>query len=153
MRYVIILVAIMMAAWPLFAEAKSSQIPDLMSRKDSQHCIASAVYYESLGESRAGKIAVAQVIMNRVRSGRWKSTPCEVVYQKGQFSWINPKYRTRVYDLNMWQESLKIAQLVIDNKVSDPSKGAFFFHNYRVHPRDMRSKRVTAVLGQHVFMK
>lgn len=49
-------------------------------------CVALGVYYESRGESTRGQQAVASVIMNRVRSGRYPDTPCGVIFQRGQFS-------------------------------------------------------------------
>lgn len=148
-----IMMAMLVALMPLSAEAKSQPFHDLMSRADSQHCVASAVYYEALGESREGKIAVASVVMNRVKSGKYASTPCGVIYQKGQFSWINPRYRTHVYDAEKWQESLHIAQQVVTGVIPDNTNGALYFHNRYVHPRDVRSRRVTAVIGLHIFLK
>lgn len=153
MRIIIqMMIAVLMVLSPMAAEAKS-RVPDLMSRADSQHCVASVIYYEALGESREGKIAVASVVMNRVKSGKYASTPCGVIYQKGQFSWINPRYRTRIYDARMWQESLNIAQLVLSGQVRDNTNGALYFHNYRVHPSDIRSRRIVARIGRHVFVK
>lgn len=153
MRTIIqMMMAILMIVMPLAAQAKQP-VRDLMSRADSQHCIASAVYYESLGESRQGKIAVASVIMNRVKSGRYPTTPCGVVYQPGQFSWINPRYRTRVYSPAMWQESMDIAQQVLSGDVADNTGGALYFHNRHVHPSHLRSHRVVTIIGQHVFVK
>ena len=147
------LMAILMVILPMTADAKTSAFVDLMSRADSQHCIASAVYYEALGESREGKIAVASVIMNRIKSGRYPSTPCAVIYQRGQFSWINPRYRTHVYDLGKWQESLEISRLVLEGSALDNTNGALFFHNKHVHPSDTKARRIVAVIGQHVFVK
>jgi spore germination cell wall hydrolase CwlJ-like protein len=147
------MMAALMVLMPLTAEAKTRPFHDLMSRTDSRHCVASAVYYEALGEDRNGKVAVASVIMNRVKSGKYAPTPCEVVYQKGQFSWINPRYRTHIYDEAMWQESLKVADLVLAGKVRDNTGGALYFHARRVHPRDVRHHPVLAMIGQHIFVK
>lgn len=52
-------------------------------------CVALGVYYESRGESVRGQRAVASVIMNRVRSGRFADTACEVLFQPKQFSFLN----------------------------------------------------------------
>lgn len=150
------IISIMMAIWmivmPTEANAKTRSV-DLMSHADSQHCIASAIYYEAMGESRQGKIAVAHVIVNRSKSGKFASTPCGVVYQKGQFTWINPRYRTLVYSPAMWAESMEIAQIVLDGSVSDSSNGALYFHNRHVHPAYARKHYVVATIGQHVFRK
>lgn len=44
-------------------------------------CLAQAIYHEARGESVAGQIAVAQVIINRVKSRAYPNTVCGVVYQ------------------------------------------------------------------------
>lgn len=50
-------------------------------------CLALNIYHEARGEPLDGRVAVAQVTMNRVKSKRYPNTICEVVYQKSQFSW------------------------------------------------------------------
>jgi len=56
-------------------------------------CLARAIYYEARGEAFEGKVAVAQVVLNRVRSKKWPQTVCGVVNQgasrgeKCQFSY------------------------------------------------------------------
>lgn len=59
-----------------------------------RECLARAVYYEARGEGFLGQVAVAQVILNRVRSRKWPDTVCGVVNQgesrgvKCQFSYV-----------------------------------------------------------------
>ena len=54
---------------------------DDKARAKSEKCLAEAVYFEARGEAVRGQIAVAQVVMNRVFSGRYPTTVCAVVYQ------------------------------------------------------------------------
>jgi spore germination cell wall hydrolase CwlJ-like protein len=49
--------------------------------KSERRCLAEAVYYEGRQESMEGQIAVAQIVLNRVRSGKWPDTICGVVRQ------------------------------------------------------------------------
>src|SRR3546814_15995181 len=51
-------------------------------------CLAGAVYFESRGESLAGQLAVAHVIINRAQSGRFPDSYCGVVHQRRQFSFL-----------------------------------------------------------------
>ena len=44
-------------------------------------CLAEAIYFESRGEPETGQAAVAQVVLNRVRSGIFPANVCGVVYQ------------------------------------------------------------------------
>ena len=53
-----------------------------------QECLARAVYFEAKGEPLRGQLAVAQVILNRTQSGRFPSSVCGVVKQRGQFSFV-----------------------------------------------------------------
>ncbi len=54
---------------------------DDKSRAKSEKCLAEAVYFEARGEAVRGQIAVAQVVMNRVFSGKYPDTVCGAVYQ------------------------------------------------------------------------
>ena len=53
-----------------------------------QDCLANAVYFEARGESLEGQLAVAEVVLNRARSGRYPTTLCAVVTQPAQFSFV-----------------------------------------------------------------
>ena len=46
---------------------------------DESRCMAGAIYFESKGEPLTGQLAVADVILNRIRSGRFAGTICSVV--------------------------------------------------------------------------
>src|SRR5919112_5838494 len=51
-------------------------------------CLAIGIYFESKSEPLAGQLAVGQVIANRADSGRFASTYCGVIFQRGQFSFV-----------------------------------------------------------------
>ena len=73
---------------PTWVSGLSETIPSKASDKVQATCLALAVYYESRGESIRGQRAVASVIVNRARSGRFPDTACGVVFQPKQFSFI-----------------------------------------------------------------
>ena len=56
-----------------------SSIPDNMNKE--QRCLAEAVYFEARSEPEEGQAAVAQVVLNRMKSGLYPSSICGVVYQ------------------------------------------------------------------------
>jgi len=70
----------------------------------SRQCLAEAIYFEARGEPEEGQVAVAQVILNRVRSGLYPGTVCDVVYQnkerhnRCQFSFACDQTAERVPD-------------------------------------------------------
>jgi len=52
-------------------------------------CLADNIYFEALTESDAGKIAVANVTMNRVKHPAFPNSVCDVVWEPKQFSWTH----------------------------------------------------------------
>lgn len=105
-------------------------------------CIAQAVYGEARGEKELGQRAVAHVIINRTKSGRFASIPCAVINQRGQF--LFP--RNKPNGIN-WIRAMKIAR---DPGV-DPTSGSLYFHNRSVRPK-WRYK-VNIRIGNHIFYK
>ena len=54
---------------------------------DEMHCLAKNIYFEARGESNRGKVAVANVTMNRVDSPHYPNSICGVVYQAKHSTW------------------------------------------------------------------
>lgn len=113
-------------------------------------CLAKNIYHEARGESLAGKIAVAQVTINRMESRQFQNTICGVVYAPSQFSWTLDK-RKRVRDQEAWRVSVNIARAVLTQAVRLPAFPALYFHTPQVNPRWNRDKRVLARIGNHIF--
>ena len=116
-------------------------------------CLAVGVYFESKSEPLAGQLAVADVIANRANSnGRFPSSYCGVLFQRGQFSFVRGKSWPAVNRSGrQWQNAVAIAKIV-DQDLKDSSVGdALFFHAKRVSPR-WRLKRIASV-GNHVFYR
>ena len=113
-------------------------------------CLAKNIYHEARGEGLAGKIAVAQVTVNRMESKRFQNTICGVVYAPSQFSWTLDK-RKRVRDQRAWQDSVQIARAVLTHAVRLPDFPALYFHTPQVNPRWNRNKTVVARIGNHIF--
>ena len=122
-------------------------------------CLTKNIYWESASEPFEGKVAVAQVTINRVASGKFASDICGVVYQKNvvldrvvcQFSWfcdgsskIKPIYPAH------WKESEEVAKKVLLEGFRLPSlKGALYFHADYVKPQ--WGKPQVAKIGRHIF--
>lgn len=118
-------------------------------------CLAKNIYYEAGSEPYKGKLAVAQVTMNRVKSNQFPRTVCGVVYQKSrgicQFSWVcendlHPRSGSQ------WKQSLKIAENILINKKSyNVVGGAKYFHATYVDPAWSNTKNMVAQIGNHIF--
>jgi len=116
-------------------------------------CLATGVYFEAKSEPLTGQLAVGQVIANRTASGgRFPSTYCGVLFQRGQFSFVHGHSLPRVsHDSRQWQTAVAIAKIV-DRGLKDSVIGnALFFHARSVSP-GWHLKRVASI-GNHVFFR
>ncbi|MEO6199454.1 MAG: cell wall hydrolase [Sphingomicrobium sp.] len=115
-------------------------------------CLATGVYFESKGEPLAGQLAVGQVIANRSASGRFPSSYCGVLFQRGQFSFVRGKtLPSAPRSSSQWKTAVAIAK-IIDRELKQSTVGsALFFHARYVSP-GWRLKRVAAI-GNHIFYR
>jgi N-acetylmuramoyl-L-alanine amidase len=120
---------------------------------DEQHeCLAGAVYFESKGEPLRGQLSVAEVILNRTRSGRFPASVCGVVKQRGQFSFVRGGRIPAVARASLaWKRAVAIAHIAREKLADGGAPKALFFHARYVSPR-WRLTRVAAV-GNHIFYR
>jgi spore germination cell wall hydrolase CwlJ-like protein len=115
-------------------------------------CLAAGIYFESKSESLAGQLAVGHVIADRASSGRFPSSYCGVLFQRGQFSFVRGKsYPSVPRSSRQWQNAVAIAKIVDQDMHASPVAKSLFFHAKRVSP-GWRMKRVGSV-GNHVFYR
>lgn len=117
-------------------------------------CLAENAYFEAGNQSTKGKIAVTNVVMNRVEDGRFPKTPCGVVHQRTksvcQFSWVC-EGKKRIRDWEQFNASKKVAEKVYLGEVDDVTRGAMFYHADYVNP-GWNLRRVIKI-GDHIFYK
>jgi spore germination cell wall hydrolase CwlJ-like protein len=119
-------------------------------------CLARNIYFEAGGEPRAGKIAVAEVTMNRVKSKQYPRTVCGVVHQrtKGtcQFSWVCEGKKKVYRNSSAWRDSIKIAENILISKHHYGIIGsAKYFHADYVDPAWAEQKQLIRKIGNHIF--
>ncbi|GAC1577161.1 MAG: hypothetical protein NVS3B5_09120 [Sphingomicrobium sp.] len=115
-------------------------------------CLAGAVYFESKSEPLAGQLAVGEVIANRAKSGRFASTYCGVVFQRGQFSFVRGHSMPGIARSGaQWKTAVAIASIVDAKLTSSNAPRALFFHAARVSP-GWHATRVAAI-GNHIFYR
>lgn len=130
------------------------------SERDQQlSCLALNVYKEAGYEPFEGKVAVAQVTMNRVVNENFPNDVCGVVYQKSlvlsktvcQFSWYcDPIHRKRAVNPEAYQESYEAAKRVLLENYRLPGlKDALYYHADYVRP-GWRHQKI-AKIGTHIF--
>ncbi|PIU05491.1 MULTISPECIES: cell wall hydrolase [Methylobacterium] len=130
--------------------------PDSMDRE--QRCLAEAVYFEARSEPEDGQAAVAQVVLNRVKSGLYPQSVCGVVYQNRhrymacQFSFACEGKSLRITDAASWQSATRIAKAVIEGRTYlSEVGGATHYHADYVKPRWSRRLLKMDVIGRHIF--
>lgn len=130
-------------------------------RQKQLDCLARNIYYEAGYEPFEGKVAVAQVTINRAESGQFPSDICQVVYQKNivyekvlcQFSWYC-ETATLKKPMNgaVYTESMEVAKKVLLEGFRLPSiKNALYFHGDYINPKWNKEK--VAKVGRHIFYK
>lgn len=132
--------------------------PDMMARE--QRCLAEAVYFEARSEPEEGQAAVAQVVLNRVKSGLYPSTICGVVYQNRhrhlacQFTFACEGKALRVTETESWARASRVAKAVLEGEtyLADVG-GSTHYHADYVSPRWARKLKRMDRIGRHIFYK
>ena len=124
-------------------------------------CLAKNIYYEAGGEPFEGKVAVAQVTLNRADSGQFSGDICRVIYQKNivyekvlcQFSWVCDRVAySRPVNKAVYDESMAVAKKVLLEGFRLPGlTEAMYFHGDYINPGWKREK--VAKIGRHIFYK
>ncbi|MFT7531706.1 MAG: N-acetylmuramoyl-L-alanine amidase, partial [Gammaproteobacteria bacterium] len=102
-------------------------------------------------ETRQGQLAVAAVTLNRVRSSKFPTSVCSVVWQPKQFSWTHTQSSYFPTDLKSWSQAQEIARTVLDQKVVANYRNLLFYHSKKVRPFWIKEKRFVARVGSHLF--
>lgn len=120
-------------------------------------CLTQAIYFEARGESLAGQIAVAEVVLNRRDSHLYPRTVCGVVKQRGgggcQFSYVCDGSSHRMHEKAAADLAGRIARAMLDGAPRVLTDGATHFHVSGLHPDWSRSFPVTAKIGAHIFYR
>ena len=135
-------------------------LTDEKSRTKAEKCLAEVVYFEARGEAVRGQIAVAQVVMNRVFSGKYPDSVCGVVYQNKhrhmtcQFTFACDNYADVIREPDMWDRARKIAKAMLDGQIWLPEVGkSTHYHAYYVHPSWVHEMTKLWKFGVHTFYR
>jgi spore germination cell wall hydrolase CwlJ-like protein len=122
-------------------------------------CLTRNIYWEAASEPFEGKVGVAQVTMNRLKSGKFADSVCGVVYQKNvfyekiicQFSWTcETTHKVRPIHNELWKESEFVAKKVLLENFRLPSlNNAMYYHADYVSPGWKLPK--IEKIGRHIF--
>lgn len=135
-------------------------LSDPETAKREKKCLAEAVYFESRSEPETGQAAVAQVVINRAKSGLYPTSICGVVYQNRhrykacQFTFACEGKSLAIRDPAAWSTATRIAQDVLEgNRYLPAVGGSTHYHADYVSPYWSRKLKRTDRIGRHIFYK
>jgi Cell Wall Hydrolase len=137
--------------------AASPLVGSVTSEKEMK-CLAEAIYFEARSEPERGQAGVAQVVLNRSRSGVYPSTVCGVVYQNRhrylacQFTFACEGKSLRITEPGAWSTASRIARDVAEGRTYLPGVGnATHYHANYVRPWWARHMDRREKVGKHIF--
>lgn len=122
-------------------------------------CLSEALYFEARGETVKGQFAVAEVILNRVKSSRFPGTICDVIQQgtgrkyQCQFTYTCDGRKEVIAEPKAFERVSKVARATMDSGGNGLTIGATHYHTTSVRPSWSRSFAQTARIGVHVFYR
>lgn len=152
----------------------ASKVESLELNQDI-HCLAQNIYFEAGNQPLAGKIAVVNVVLNRVEHDKFPNNVCDVVYQTKewrtswtgktipklgmcQFSWFCDGKSDKPKDSKTWAESLQLAddmlvKYVKSDNYLDLTEGAMWYHAYYIQPYWSHHLNETVQISAHIFYR
>ena len=131
-----------------------------VDRFEEMYCLAKNIYFESRDQPYIGRLAVAQVTMNRVKSEEFPDTICDVVTQGGerkhrcQFSWYCDGEIDIPTDQASWDDSVYLSLLVYGGNLRfDVTEGAMWYHATYANPDWASRLEKTVRINDHIFYK
>jgi spore germination cell wall hydrolase CwlJ-like protein len=134
-------------------------------------CLSLNVYHESRSDNLAGRISVADVVLNRVDSTLFPNTVCGVVHQaktrvnwKGNvvpvrgmchFSWYCDGMSDEPLEEDAWEDAQIVAELALNGGWRGISEGATHYHATYVEPNWINDRGMVPVgrIGEHKFYR
>jgi hypothetical protein len=135
----------------------------LATANAERECLAQAIYHEARGESASGQLAVANVIVNRARSGKFPKSLCGVIYQnanKGlyrcQFTFACDGRDDTPTERGAWASSQDLAQRIykkfaVGNEIGAVPGKALYYHTTAVRPSWANTFNQVAAVDSHIF--
>ena len=131
------------------AQAVAAQ--DSAAADEALQCLAGAIYFESKGEPLTGQLAVAEVIINRAKSGRFPADVCAVVKQRGQFSFVRGGQIPTITKGASYRTAVAVAKVALASAWNSPADKALYFNTPDRRP-SVRAIKVASI-GNHVFYR
>ena len=155
----LILVCLVILITPAYA---SEDLND--NEYTERKCLVEAIYFEGRSEELIAQLAIANVIIERVRLPNYPNTVCKVVrqgrYYKGNpirhkcaFSYWCDGKSERMYNKRAKETAIKVAAMAMNGILVEITLEATHYHTRAVSPYWSRHERITYLgsLGSHLF--
>jgi len=125
---------------------------------DAITCLARTIYWEARGEAIESMEAVASVVMNRLGHTGFPDTVCKVVtqgHEQGscQFSWWCDGRADQANEDDSYAIAKEVARRALNQQLSDPTRGALYFHQHESTPAWADEYVRTVEVGAFIFYK
>ena len=145
-------------SWKIGKQRKQQIISKRKKRLAGRSCLSRAIYFEARSETELGQLAVARVILNRVRDKNYPNDICGVVYQGAerknscQFSFACDGIPDNPKPGKPWQQAKQVADRAL-NGASDVHviSTATHYHADYVKPKWSSAMRRLIKIGRHIF--
>jgi len=128
--------------------------------KEDLTCLTKNIYFEARNQDVNGKIAVAQVTLNRVKDSRYPNSICRVIKQgyvggrkDCQFSWYCDGKSDHMTNRREKLIAGGIAKAVLEGELVDITKGSTHYHANYVRPYWSSSLIKISTIGDHIFYR
>lgn len=169
-----LITALVLTMYTSFASASDTSNNILYTEQNEPEawCLALNIYYEARGSNLADQVAVADVVLNRVKDTRYPNTVCEVVKQgvqrpswkdpnemvmvrnQCQFSWYCDGKADNPQDREAWASAQQYAYMMIYfNDYRGITQGATHYHAHYVNPEWARDFQLIGSIGNHIFYR
>jgi hypothetical protein len=150
-------IAMAMATGALHVDSLSQLVGDMPIDSEltpDLRCLAQAIYFEARGEPMEGQLAVAEVVINRAKSGLYPDNYCDVITQPAQFSFVrHGQIPAADESCAAWERAEAIAEIAEQNLWRTKASGALYFHATYVRPSWARQKVELAQIDSHIFYR
>ena len=148
-------------------EAYAPPNPNQVALNEEFYCLAQNIYWEARSEDIEGQVAVAFVVLNRLKNKKYPNTICNVVKEGPtivgtsfpkrntcQFSWYCDGRSDIPKNTTSWDIATTLTyEILVLNKYADPIDGATHYHATYVSPRWAKRLAKTKQIGIHIFYK
>lgn len=125
-----------------------------LSTRNQTTCLALALYHEARGQSNNERIAVAQVVFNRMVVSHGSICATIWAHQGADFPWAKRSLREIIpHEIDVWEEVQYLAIKLSRHRPADITRGATFFYNPKLCKPNWAQEGEVTLRLQNIFIR